>query len=97
MNLALPIYVAGHNGLVGSSILRALRSRGCQNLIVAGRDELDLTDQQAVRSFFERKRPAYVFLAAARVGGIQANMSYPAEFIRENLAIELNVIEAARV
>lgn len=95
MNLSLPIYVAGHRGLVGSAILRALRRRGAENLIFADRQELDLTRQQPVADFFARKRPAYVFLAAARVGGIQANSKYPADFIRDNLAIELNVVEAA--
>jgi len=86
------IYVAGHRGLVGSAIHRALRSRGYQNLIVRTHAELDLTRQEAVREFFDRERPACVVLAAAKVGGIAANDSYPAEFIRQNLAIQDNVI-----
>lgn len=97
MNPALSIYVAGHKGLVGSAIVRKLQARGYRNLILATRDELDLTNQRAVTSFFADKRPAYVFLAAARVGGIHANATFPADFIRDNLAIELNVLEAARV
>ena len=97
MNPALSVYVAGHRGLVGSAIVRKLQAHAYRNLIVATRDELDLTDQRAVSAFFADKRPAYVFLAAARVGGIKANATFPADFIRENLAIELNVLEAARV
>lgn len=89
------IYVAGHRGLAGSAILRALQSAGYANLLLATRAELDLTLQAEVESFFERRRPEYVFLAAAKVGGIQANNTYPAEFIRDNLAIQTNVIHAA--
>ena len=86
------IYVAGHRGLVGSAIHRALRARGCQNLILRTHAELDLMRQEAVREFFDRERPAYVVLAAAKVGGIAANDASPADFIRQNLAIQDNVI-----
>jgi GDP-L-fucose synthase len=88
------IYVAGHRGLVGSAIVRRLRQQGFENLVFRSRDELDLEDGAAVQDFFERERPDYVFLAAARVGGILANATYPAEFIRSNLLITLNVVEA---
>lgn len=87
------IYVAGHRGLVGSTIVRRLQNSGYSNLIVRTRGELDLADQSAVRRFFEDERPEYVFMAAARVGGIVANNSFPAEFIQQNLAIQLNVID----
>lgn len=91
------IYVAGHTGLAGSALLRALRGAGLRNLVLRTHAELELTDARAVAAFFERERPEYVFVAAAKVGGILANDRYPADFIRENLAIELNVIcEAAR-
>ncbi|MGE5522828.1 MAG: GDP-L-fucose synthase family protein [Rhodospirillaceae bacterium] len=89
------IYVAGHRGLVGSAIVRELRSGGYTNLILRTHAELDLTNQAAVREFFEKERPEYVFLAAAKVGGILANNSYPAEFIHDNLAIQTNVIHEA--
>ena len=89
------VYVAGHNGLVGSAIVRKLRAAGCENLLLRSSAELDLRDQNAVQSFFERERPARVFLAAARVGGILANNTYPVDFLRDNLAIQLNVIDAA--
>src|SRR6185436_6862443 len=85
----------GHNGLVGSAIVRKLRAAGCENLLLRSSAELDLRDQNAVQSFFERERPARVFLAAARVGGILANNTYPVDFLRDNLAIQLNVIDAA--
>jgi len=90
------IFVAGHRGLVGSAIVRRLREEGCGNLILRSRSEADLTDARAVEELFATERPEYVFLAAAKVGGILANATYPADFIRENLAIELNVIDAAR-
>ena len=86
------IYVAGHRGLAGSAIVRRLQSAGYENLIMRGRDELDLTDQQQTSSFFEQEKPGYVFLAAAKVGGIVANDTYPADFIQQNLAIQTNVI-----
>jgi GDP-L-fucose synthase len=88
-------YVAGHRGLVGSAIVRRLEAEGLDRLVTRTRAELDLTDRDAVEAFFADARPQYVFLAAAKVGGILANASYPADFIRENLAIQLNVIDAA--
>lgn len=92
------IFVAGHRGLVGSALMRRLRSGGYVNSITRTHAELDLTNQQAVRGFFEQEKPEYVFLAAAKVGGIHANNTYPAEFIHDNLAIQTNVIhEAYRV
>lgn len=89
------VYVAGHRGLVGSAIVRKLGSLGFDNLLLRTRDELDLTNQSAVRKFFAAERPTHVIVAAARVGGILANATYPADFIRDNLLIELNVIDAA--
>ncbi|RMF87664.1 MAG: GDP-L-fucose synthase [Nitrospirae bacterium] len=89
------IYVAGHRGLVGSAILRALERAGYERLLTRTHAQLDLTDARAVEAFFAAERPDYVFLAAAKVGGIAANATYPADFIRENLAIELAVIHAA--
>ena len=95
MNPAASIFVAGHRGLVGSALVRRLRAAGFQKLLLRERAELDLTDQRAVAGFFARERPEYVLLAAARVGGILANSTYPADFVRENLAIETNVIDSA--
>jgi len=89
------IYVAGHTGLAGSAILRALERAGHSNFPLRRHAELELTDARAVAAFFERERPEYVFLAAAKVGGILANETYPADFIRENLAVQLNVIHEA--
>lgn len=89
------IYVAGHTGMVGSAILRALKHAGTDDVITTTRQELDLTDQPAVRAFLRRHRPDTVILAAARVGGIMANESFPASFIRDNLTITTNVIDAA--
>ena len=89
------IFVAGHRGLVGSAITRALRQAGFENLLVRDRSELDLSDRNAVRAYFAEQKPDYVFLAAAKVGGIAANQAYPADFIAQNLAIEMNLIEAA--
>lgn len=89
------IYVAGHRGLVGSAIVRNLKSKGYTNIIGKTHKELDLTNQQAVRVFFEEEKPEYIFLAAAKVGGINANNTYPADFIYENLQIQNNVIKAA--
>ena len=86
------IYVAGHRGMVGSAIVRLLESRGFGNLLLAGRDELDLKDSLAVAEFFKSQRPDIVILAAARVGGIQENLDFPAEFLYENLVIQNNVI-----
>lgn len=90
-----PIYVAGHRGMVGSAICRALAAGGAANLLLRTHAELDLTNQADVNAFFERERPAQVYLAAARVGGIHANNTYPAQFIYENLAMECHVIHAA--
>ena len=90
------VYIAGHRGLVGSAITRGLKTRGYADLLTQTHAELDLTDAVAVRSFFERERPEFVILAAAKVGGILANDTYPADFLRENLEIQLNVIEASR-
>ncbi|MEW6413887.1 MAG: GDP-L-fucose synthase [Pseudomonadota bacterium] len=89
------IYVAGHRGLVGSALMRTLQARGYANLVTRTHAELDLTKQAEVEAFFEREKPDYVFLAAAKVGGIHANDTYPAEFIRDNLAIQTHVIHAA--
>lgn len=86
------MYVAGHRGLVGSALMRNLQAQGYTNLITRTHAELDLTDQAAVHQFFQQQKPEYVFLAAAKVGGIHANNTYPAEFIHENLAIQNNVI-----
>src|SRR5688500_14224758 len=88
------VFVAGHRGMVGSAIVRRLQSEDCL-VLTAGREELDLTDQAAVRSWLAAERPQAVFLAAARVSGILANDSYPADFLYDNLVIEANVIEAA--
>ncbi|WP_417915732.1 GDP-L-fucose synthase [Candidatus Electronema sp. JC] len=89
------VYIAGHRGLVGSAICRALAQAGCTNLLTRTHAELDLTDQAAVRRFFAEEKPEYVFLAAAKVGGIHANNSSPADFIRDNLLIQTNIIDAA--
>ncbi len=90
------IYIAGHNGLVGSAILRNLQQNGFSNLIYRTSKELDLTDHNQTLEFFQTEKPEYVFLAAAKVGGILANRDYPADFIYQNLRIELNVIESSR-
>ncbi|WP_255350273.1 MULTISPECIES: NAD-dependent epimerase/dehydratase family protein [unclassified Methanosarcina] len=95
MNLSSKIYLFYHRGMVGSAIKRKLESKGYTNLIFRTHKELDLTNQQAVNEFFERENPEYVFLAAAKVGGILANSTYSAQFIYENLMIEANVIHAA--
>ena len=89
------IYVAGHRGMVGSAIVRVLKGQGHTNLVMRTHAELDLTDQQAVRHFFETEKPDQVYLAAAKVGGIHANNTYPAEFIYQNLMVQTNVIDAA--
>ena len=89
------IFVAGHRGMVGSAIVRALQQEGCNELILRSRAELDLTDERAVRSLINAERPDIVVLAAAKVGGIQANNSFPADFIRDNLAIQSNVLNAS--
>lgn len=89
------IYVAGHTGLVGSAIIRLLKIKKYENIIKRNSKELDLTSQQAVNNFFEKEKPAFVFLAAGKVGGIQANIDYPADFIHVNLQIETNIIHSA--
>ncbi len=95
MNRTSRVFVAGHRGLVGSAILRRLEAEGYENLITRARAELDLTDQRAVDDFFLRERPEYVCLAAAKVGGILANSTYAADFIRDNLQIQTNGIDSA--
>ncbi|WP_341679164.1 GDP-L-fucose synthase [Niveibacterium sp. SC-1] len=95
MDKSALIYVAGHRGLVGSAIVRALKADGYTNIITRSHDELDLTDAAATQAFFSAEVPQYVFLAAAKVGGIVANNTYPADFIRQNTAIQLNVIDSA--
>jgi GDP-L-fucose synthase len=95
MNKNSKIYIAGHTGLVGSALYRRLDADGYSNLIVRNHSDLDLTRQKEVEGFFQSEKPAYVFLAAAKVGGIMANYAYPAEFIYRNLAIQNNVIHAA--
>lgn len=92
---AARIYVAGHRGMAGSAIVRELKNQGCRTILVRASNELDLTDQAAVKAFFTRERPDQVYLAAAKVGGIHANNTWPADFIYRNLMIEANVIEAA--
>ena len=95
MNPDSSIFVAGHRGLVGSAIVRRLRTGGFRNLVLRDRGELDLTQQDAVARFFAEVRPEYVLLAAAKVGGILANNSYPAQFLHDNLVIQSNIIDAA--
>src|SRR5229473_2989665 len=95
MNLSSKIYVAGHRGLMGSALVRQLRAARYTNLVVRTHGELDLTERQEVREFFAQERPEYVFLAAAKVGGILANSTYPADFIGQNLLIQTNVIHEA--
>ena len=97
MNKESKIYIAGHRGMVGSAILRNLKTRGFNNFVLRTHSELDLTSQQAVNHFFETEKPDYVFLAAAKVGGIVANNTYPAQFFYENMMIETNVLHAAYV
>jgi GDP-L-fucose synthase len=95
MNKSDSIYVAGHQGLVGSAIVRRLQRAGFENLLLSTRAQLDLRDQRGVASFVQENRPAYVFMAAARVGGIHANATYPANFIHDNLVVQSNLIDAA--
>ncbi len=97
MNLDSRIYIAGHRGLVGSAIHRELTRLGYTNILTRTREELDLLNTNAVNDFFAKEKPGYVFLAAAKVGGILANNTYPADFIRDNLIIQTNVIEASRI
>jgi GDP-L-fucose synthase len=95
MNSNSKIYIAGHNGMVGSAILRRLKSEGFSNFVVRNSKELDLRNQQQVTNFFDSEKPEFVFLAAAKVGGIVANNTYRGEFLYENLMIQNNVIHAA--
>ena len=95
MNKQAKIYVAGHRGMVGSAIVRQLKAAGCENIVTRTHAELDLTNQAAVNAFFAAEKPEQVYLAAAKVGGIYANNTYPAQFIYENLMIEANIIQAA--
>jgi GDP-L-fucose synthase len=95
MEFSDKVYIAGHRGLVGSAIIRQLKARGFANLVTRTHRELDLTNQASVQEFFEKEKPDYVILAAAKVGGIHANNTYPADFIYENIMIEANVIHSA--
>jgi GDP-L-fucose synthase len=95
MQKSAKIFVAGHRGLAGSAIVRNLKIKGYENLLLRSHAELDLSDQEATASFFEREKPEYIFIAAAKVGGIVANNTYPAEFIRDNLALQTNVLHSA--
>ena len=95
MNINDKVYVAGHRGLVGSAIVRQLKSRGFKNLVLRNRGELDLTNQIKVDEFFKKEKPDFVILAAAKVGGIHANSTYPADFIYDNLMIQANIIQAS--
>ena len=97
MNKTDKIYIAGHRGMVGSALVRELKSKGFTNLIFKTSSELDLTNQQAVNAFFDSEKPSYVFLAAAKVGGIHANNIYRADFIYQNMMIEANIIHASYV
>src|SRR5258707_12478870 len=96
MERSAGIFVAGHNGLVGSALVKRLREEGFSRLLLRDRGELDLTLAADVEAYFRQEKPDYVFLAAARVGGIQANQARPGDFIRENLLIQTSVLEAAR-
>ena len=97
MDMSARIFVAGHRGLAGSAIVRCLRARGYANIVVRSHSELELTDGRAVHAFFEAEKPRHVVIAAAKVGGILANDTYPAQFIQQNLAIQSNVIHEARL
>lgn len=97
MNKTAKIYVAGHRGLAGSAIMRELERRGYTNIVTRTHQELELLDTDAVRNFFQSEKPEYVFLAAARVGGILANSTYPADFFRENIIVQTNVIHQAHL
>lgn len=95
MQKSSKIYIAGHNGLVGSALVRKLEEQGFNNLVFRSRKEMDLTNQHAVDDFFDKEQPEYAFLAAAKVGGIYANNTYPAEFIFSNMQVQMNIINAA--
>ncbi len=94
-DLNAPIFVAGHRGMVGSALVRLLRAKGFTNILVRNRSELDLTKESEVSTFFQETKPAYVFLAAARVGGILANSQFPVEFLTENLRMQMNIIQSS--
>ena len=94
-DLSQKIYVAGHRGMVGSAIVRNLEAQGFRNIVTRTHDQLDLTNQAAVQSFFEQEKPTQVYMAAAKVGGIHANNTFPAEFIYDNLMVQGNVIHQA--
>src|SRR4030043_2397535 len=96
MNIQNKIFVAGYTGLVGSAIVRRLKKENFNNILTISHKHLDLTDQYATNQFFEKHKPEYVFLAAAKVGGIYANNTYPAAFIYTNLQIQCNVLEASK-
>ena len=95
LTLDTKIFIAGHLGMVGSAILRSLQAQGYNNLLTQTRSELDLTNQSAVRDFLQTEKPEYIVLAAAKVGGIHANNTYPADFIYQNLMIECNIVHQA--
>ena len=95
INIHSKIFVAGHNGMLGSSILRILKQKGYKNLITIDKKKLDLRDQKSVKKFLKRKKPRAVIIAAAKVGGIRANINYPANFISDNLQIQTNLISAS--
>ena len=95
MNKQSKIFVAGHNGLSGSAIVRLLKGKGYENIITEGRKVLDLRDKKKTSDWFEINRPEYVFLAAAKVGGIHANNTYPADFIVDNIQIQTNIIKSS--
>jgi len=97
MNISDKVFVAGHHGMVGSSIVRLLKKLGYTNILTVPRKELDLTNQQEVNNWFEKNKPDYVFLAAAKVGGILSNKTYPANFIYDNISIQTNVIHASYI
>src|SRR5690606_31171160 len=97
MNKSSKIYIAGHKGMVGSALVRKLEAEGFSNMVLKSSAELDLKDQAAVASFFEAEKPEYVFLAAAKVGGIVENATYPAQLLYENLMIQNNVIHQSYV
>ena len=95
INIRSKIFVAGHNGMLGSSILRILKKKGYKNLITIDKKKLDLKDQNSVKKFFKLKKPHAVIITAAKVGGIKANIRYPANFINDNLQIQTNLISAS--
>ena len=97
LSIAAKIYVAGHNGMVGSALVRHLQAKGYQNIITRSRSELDLLGQKSVHDFLKVEQPEYIFMAAAKVGGIQANNTYRADFIYENLSIQTNIIHGAHL